>query len=166
MTEREWGSQGNCTQLQATRNMSQIYLPCVSENWREMQEVRKWEKLHIILYIYIYIYIYKRAQKKHSLSLHMLKARITVLVGSSVLKKGDLIWKQTGDMAIRSAVYSVSSTRLKHNFNVSYAEPDFFGVTQRLALTCCRQWIANKGFQSCYINTVWKREQLSRHFHW
>jgi len=69
----------------------------------------------------------------------MVKARITVLVESSVLKKGDLIYKQTGDMATRSAAYSVSSTCLKHNFNVSYAEPNFFGVTLRLALTRCRQ---------------------------
>jgi hypothetical protein len=69
----------------------------------------------------------------------MLKARITVLVESSVLKEGDFIHKQTGDMVTRSAVYSVSSTCLKHNFNVSYAEPNFFGVTLRLALTCCRQ---------------------------
>ena len=54
----------------------------------------------------------------HTHTLHMLKARITVLVESSVLKKGDLICKQTGDMMTRSAVYSVSSTHLKHNFNV------------------------------------------------
>jgi len=69
----------------------------------------------------------------------MLKARITVLAESSILKKGDLIYKQDGDMATRSAVYSVSSTCLKHNFNVSYAEPNFYVVTLRLALTHCRK---------------------------
>jgi hypothetical protein len=62
----------------------------------------------------------------------MLKAKITVLVERSVLKKGDLICKQTGDMATTFAVYYVPSKCLKHNFNISYTEPNFFVVTLRL----------------------------------